>query len=82
MHEERPVRDVYNLDVRQIVDGLDHLLGVLGVAGVDGDSPDGSLHPYPHDIYRPHQRTRVAHNYQDLAERPRLVGNSTLRVKL
>ena len=50
VHQERPVRDVDNLDLRQIFDDLDDLLAVLGVAGVDGDVADGPVLAHPHDV--------------------------------
>ena len=82
MHEERPVRDVDDLDLGEIFDHLDDLLAVLRVAGVDGDVADGPVLAHPHDVDRADEPTRLTHAGQYFPKAPASCGNSTRRVRL
>src|ERR687893_1976458 len=70
VHQEGPVGDVDDLDLRQPFDGLDHPLAVLGIAGVYGDVADGPVLAHPDDVHRPDHPVGLPDGRQDLAQRP------------
>ncbi len=73
MHQKRPVGDVHDLDVRQVVHDLDYLLAVLRVAGVDGNVADGRLLLHPYDVHRAYHAAGVPDGREYLSEGPRRV---------
>ena len=73
VHQERPVRDVDDPDLGQVLDDLNHLLAMLGVTGVDGNIAGGSVLAHPHYVDGTDHSVSIPYGRQNLPEGSRLV---------
>ena len=73
VHQERPVRDVDDPDLGQVLDDLNHLLAMLGVTGVDGNIAGSSVVAHPHYVDGTDHSVSIPYGRQNLPEGSRLV---------